>query len=237
MAKVVSVIALKGGTGKTTLAVSLASVWWGKSLVLDLDPQKSATAWKTEAMNRGRVRKPARPTDLRPQFFFVGEDVRTLDLEGSETRRKQVFGAAVDQAEADVGSNGLVVLDTPPQLSDSAKWAATVSDLVLIPIEPSMLSFRAIEQSMDMLSEVRRKREAGPRVMFVPSRVFPTTLISKELVELLETLKESVGTPIRHRTAYAQLVSDGLTVGCLGSRNPARVEVEELCKQIRGVLR
>lgn len=65
MAKIVSCINLKGGVGKTALAVNMAAYYGSnglKTLLIDLDPQTNATfscitvdAWKEHAKNHGSV--------------------------------------------------------------------------------------------------------------------------------------------------------------------------------------
>ena len=49
--KIVSLLNLKGGVGKTTICLNLASAFLRKKitpLVIDLDPQKSATMWSQQ---------------------------------------------------------------------------------------------------------------------------------------------------------------------------------------------
>ena len=65
----VALIAQKGGTGKTTLAVSLA-VAAGQvgmtSIIIDLDPQGTACNWKDRRKSDGPVVIDAQPGRLRP---------------------------------------------------------------------------------------------------------------------------------------------------------------------------
>jgi chromosome partitioning protein len=60
--KVIAIISQKGGAGKTTIAVHLAvqAANKGKSaIILDLDPQASATGWIFAAMIRVMLRRLA----------------------------------------------------------------------------------------------------------------------------------------------------------------------------------
>jgi len=106
----IALIAQKGGTGKTTLAVSLA-VAAGQvgltALIIDLDPQATACNWKERRKSDGPVVIDAQPSRL---------------------------AAALEKAE----ENGVdfAVIDTPARSEQSALAAAKVADLVLIPCRP-----------------------------------------------------------------------------------------------------
>jgi chromosome partitioning protein len=99
-------VAQKGGTGKTTLALSLAvaAEAAGRSvLVVDLDPQASACKW----------------TDRRS-----GETPSVID---AQPARLAAALAKAEQAGIDLAS-----VDTPARIEQAAAEAAKVADLVLI---------------------------------------------------------------------------------------------------------
>ena len=103
----IALIAQKGGTGKTTLAVSLAVAAGQvglKALIFDLDPQATACNWKDRRKGDGPVVIDAQPSRL---------------------------AAALEKAE----ENGVdfAVIDTPARSEQSALASAKVADLVLIP--------------------------------------------------------------------------------------------------------
>ena len=120
----VAIVSQKGGSGKTTLALNLAvaAERAGRAaLVLDLDPQGSASAW-------GRGRRAAAPVVTAAQ----AHDLETT-LEKAETH-----------------AAALVLMDTAPHAEQTALTAARHADLVLIPCRPSLLDLRAIAASRDI---------------------------------------------------------------------------------------
>ena len=120
--RTVALVARKGGSGKSTLAVALAvahELAGGRAVVVDLDPQGSATAW-------GALREADRPVVVAAQ-----------------ARRLQPVLDAARNGGAD-----LVVIDTPPALADAGLAAASVADLVLIPCRPALADLHAIMGSL-----------------------------------------------------------------------------------------
>ena len=119
--RTVALLARKGGTGKTTLAVHLAVLAaesGRRVLLVDTDPQRSAGDW-------WRVRE----TDV-PQLV--------------ECAAKRV-PAVLEAAERD--GIDLVVVDTRPSVEADTADIARLADLVLIPTRPGILDLRAIAPS------------------------------------------------------------------------------------------
>ena len=122
----IALIAQKGGTGKTTLAVSLA-VAAGQvgmtSIIIDLDPQATACNWKDRRKGDGPVVIDAQPARL---------------------------AAALAKAE----ENGVdfAVIDTPARNENSALAAARVADLVLIPCRPQAYDLETIPNTKEILA-------------------------------------------------------------------------------------
>ena len=120
--RTVALVARKGGSGKSTIATALAvahELAGGRAVVVDLDPQGSATAW-------GALREADRPVVVAAQ-----------------ARRLQ---PVLDAARA--GGANLMIIDTPPALADAALAAARVADLVLIPCRPALADLHAIMGSL-----------------------------------------------------------------------------------------
>jgi chromosome partitioning protein len=109
----VAMIAQKGGTGKTTLALSLAvaaEVAGRSVLVIDLDPQAIACKWG---------------------------DRRARDVPAVMDAQPARLAAAL--TKADQAGVGLAIVDTPARVEQAAAEAAKVADLILIPCKPSIL--------------------------------------------------------------------------------------------------
>ena len=122
----VALVAQKGGTGKTTLAVSLA-VAAGQvgltSIIVDLDPQATACNWKDRRKGDGPVVIDAQPARLAAALVKAAEN-------------------GVDFA----------VIDTPARNEQSALAAAKVADLVLIPCRPQAYDLETIPNTKEILA-------------------------------------------------------------------------------------
>ena len=122
--RTLAIISQKGGVGKSTLAVHVATeaqTQGQRVLLLDLDPQGSAMEW---ANRRG---------DLPP------------DVSGANPAS---VAKEVEQAKTD--GYDLVVIDTAPHADHAALQAARVADTVVIPCRPSTFDLAAISATLDL---------------------------------------------------------------------------------------
>ncbi|MGQ3671272.1 AAA family ATPase [Xanthobacter sp. TB0136] len=132
--KTLAIVSQKGGVGKTTLATALAveAVRRGQSVVIiDLDPQASASFWK----------------DTRQETLF--ED--PLAITAVPASRLAHVLAAAENAGCD-----LAVIDTPPFSKDIAYEATQRADFVLIPTRPAVLDVMAMTRSLDLVKHYER---------------------------------------------------------------------------------
>lgn len=127
--RTIALISQKGGAGKTTLAIALAVAAerdGQPSVLLDLDPQASAMAWKALREAETPVAASVAPAGLTTMLQAVAN-----------------------------GGAGLVVIDTPPQISAAASAAAKASDFVLIPCRPSPADLLAIRASIALVRDAQ----------------------------------------------------------------------------------
>ena len=127
---VVAILSEKGGAGKTTLSVHLATaaqLAGRASFILDLDPQGSAFSWAE--------RRQAEPEAEAVQPVAVAGWLDRLRKAGAE----------------------LVVLDTGRDANNAGYTAAKAADLVLIPLRTGGFEFLALSRTLDLcrLSGIR----------------------------------------------------------------------------------
>lgn len=125
----IALVNQKGGVGKTTLAVHLATAFQnsGESvLVLDLDPQASATEW---------------------------HDARESEMPHVESVQPARLQKVMDHAQG-IGIT-VLILDTSPHAESTALEAARRADLVLVPVAPKIMDLRAMRKTVDMLHLVK----------------------------------------------------------------------------------
>ena len=105
--KTIALIAQKGGTGKTTLALSLAvaAEQDGKqAVIIDLDPQATACKWSDR-------RQAETPVVVDAQAARLGKALKAAEDRGVD----------------------LVIVDTPARNADTSLEAAKLADLVVLP--------------------------------------------------------------------------------------------------------
>src|SRR5690349_6010196 len=128
--KVVAVVSQKGGAGKTTLAVHLATCAFlaGQRVALvDLDPQATARRWGDKREADGPEVVSDHPSRLTPLLD-------TARGNGAE----------------------LVIVDTAPNADQAALGAARAADLVLVPCRPAAFDLEAIEATLDLAAIAKK---------------------------------------------------------------------------------
>lgn len=128
--KTIAIASQKGGTGKTTTAVHLATaatLGGFDAVVIDLDPQGSAATWGDD---RG---------DNAPEV-----------ISGQASRLSVLLESAAKEGF------DLVVIDTGPAADAAARRSAELADLVLIPCRPSAFDLKAIRTTLDLVEATRK---------------------------------------------------------------------------------
>lgn len=203
---VIALVGNKGGAGKTTLAVNLATTLAesGSTAMFDADPQGSALQWQSIA--------------------------------GPQSEPKVIDAAAGLEAifEQSAGRYEHLIIDCPPSVHAAQTHAALeLSDIALIPVQPSPLDLWAtvhIEQA------VERARRTNPRlrVLLVINQLEPRTKLSRLMHQALAELKlPAADTAIRRRAVYRASVLEGKSVLGMGrSGAAAAAEIRSLIGEV-----
>jgi chromosome partitioning protein len=204
--QVIALVGNKGGAGKTTLAINLASAFseLAPTILLDADPQGSSLQWCN-----------------------IAGDTATLDvLDGSVNLAEQV------RSGRDVS---YCVVDCPPSVhSEQTQEALRISDLAIIPVQPSPLDLWA---SVHIETEVNKARAANPdlRALLVINQSEPRTRLSKLASEALKELSlPAATTAIHRRVAHRNAILQGRSVLQMGSRGAmAADEIRQLIDELK----
>jgi chromosome partitioning protein len=211
---IIAVAGRKGGIGKSTIAGNLASEFgaMGRTVVvLDADPQHSLAAWA--AQGDGMLSRCV-------------ECVNGGDADELRTRARKAAKTA-----------DVVVIDTPPGMTETLYEAALAADLVLLPCGPSPLDLFALKDALSLTLKARaQRRSKKPRVRFVPSRVTMNTNLGRGLSSSLESMGKKVLPGISQRVAVAEAVNYGLTVREYAAASVSQEEFRALAKAVEKIL-
>lgn len=168
MAEIISCVNLKGGVGKTAIAVNLAAycgMTGKKTLLIDLDPQTNATfscididVWQEHAASNGTVanllfsrrHSSAEDREVDVDSVIVNNvfdnvdlipshlDLFTIDLDLASSTARERL---LKKALKDkMGDYDIIICDCPPNLTLPTQNALALSTHYVIPISPDYLS-------------------------------------------------------------------------------------------------
>lgn len=163
--RIVAVYAIKGGVGKTAAAVNIAAeaaIRGLRVLLWDLDPQGAASFYlRVEPKIRGGGKKlmlggtslddHLRATDIETLDVMPADfSYRNLDLLfGDSTRPTRQLSKVLNGLEAEYD---LVILDCPPGITLLSENILHAVDGLLVPVIPTTLSLRTLEQLRDFIA-------------------------------------------------------------------------------------
>jgi chromosome partitioning protein len=185
-AKIISVCNQKGGCGKTTVTMALAGAFAARKfrvLVVDGDPQGSASSWSANAPDETPF--PATVVNLARAGKNMPMEVRKM-----------------------VSDYDVVIMDCPPAVDSPVPQAALlISDLAVIPLIPSPLDVAAAAPFMRLVEQVRLVNPSLDALV-VPNLVQRQTKLARGYLEHFHDLTlpiSSVQLALRnsHRTAAA----------------------------------
>lgn len=205
MAKVISVLSQKGGSGKTTISTNLAvamSRMGHKVLLVDSDVQGSARDWVS--------------ANESPEVELI-----VLDRPGLLNNLKSISS-----------SYDFILIDGSAKVDMITTDAVVVSDLVLMTVQPSPYDIWASAELIDLVQKRKALTDGKLLSAFVISRAIPNTNLSKEVGQALEGYDLPIINGTTQKTAYAVAASEGKSVFTLDAKSKASLEVQALAESV-----
>ena len=251
MRRTLAIVNQKGGVGKTTVTLGLASAAAAagrRVLVVDLDPQAS-TSWvlgidpdpdaetvfdvlATKGRGLDGIVRRSAWTD---HIDVVPSDSTVQDLEAGPSKRLR---RALSSVEGDYEA---VLVDCPPSLGNLTRSALTASRHALLVVEPSALGLRGIGGVADVIDDVWDATNPDLELSGVVLNRVPA--VSREAERRIDELARIVGREViwspevPQRVVFNQAVGERRSIHSYGSRAADPIVVfDALWRRVRGVI-
>ena len=208
---IISVVSLKGGTGKSTISQNLAVCYAHmgyKVTIVDTDVNGSSVRWSG-------LRSEELPT------------ITVLALTDANALRKN---AKILHKDCDI-----MIIDGTPALSELASTTLLLADIALIPIKPGPLDIWATEKFLEKYENVRTLNDELS-AFFVLNQFISRSKLGQEVIEVLDEMPIKLLKTILHtRVAFSECISGGF--GTLEYKDQkASSESIELANEILEIL-
>ncbi|MBC9179575.1 ParA family protein [Pseudoroseomonas ludipueritiae] len=194
--QIITMASRKGGAGKTTLSCHLAveaeRCGQGPVAIIDTDDMAGLTKW-------WHARSAETPV------LAAVEGGMSATLKGLEAAGFR-----------------LVIIDTPPALTQDVTDAVLAADLVLVPVQPSPDDLRAVGETVSLVQQAKKP------TAFALNRVKKRVRLTAEAAVALSQYGSIAPSMIHDRTDYAGAKTAGLTAPEVDPSGPAAGEVAAL---------
>lgn len=248
--RIIAVVNQKGGSGKTTATVNLAATLaksGRKVLLIDLDPQFSATQW----LDIADVGHGVFDLFANPENTTIDSLIRPTPSEGVSIVPSSSWLVGAEKAMAgepgaeqclreklkELGESryDYVLIDCPPTLGILTVNALNAAREVLVPVECHVMGLHGLAQLWKTVDLVKRRLNPELRICgIVACRVDRRTRHSKEVIEMLRErfASETLKTEIRENVRLAECPSQGVPITGYAPGSPGAEDFQRLADEL-----
>lgn len=249
MGRIIAITNQKGGVGKTTTSINLASCLaeaGKKVLLVDIDPQGNSTSGVGVNKNEVekniydmiigqctggecRIKTEIDNLDLLPSN--VNLSGAEIDLIGID-EREYVLKKNIDEIKSEYD---FILIDCPPSLSMLTVNAMTAADTVLVPIQCEYYALEGLSQLIHTINLVKQRLNPDLEIEGVVFTMYDArTNLSLEVVEnVKDNLRQNVyKTIIPRNVRLAEAPSHGLPINIYDSKSAGAESYRLLAEEV-----
>lgn len=202
---IISFVNQKGGVGKTTTAINLAASLARRNfsvVLVDADPQGSATRWQAVEDNRAFELFDLPDTILEEEFEILSD------------------------------SCDFLLIDSPPGKSGRTRNILALSDSAIIPVSPSSLDIWSCQGTLEMVKAAQEQNPQLTVHFLVTKKIPGTRVARDIHDELEVFSVQALNSELGQRVAYVDAMKHGVSVTQFASGSKAAEEIEALCDEV-----
>lgn len=190
--KTVLIANQKGGCGKSSVAITLASALanQGQSVALvDADPQQSSLQW----------------LQMRPK---IAAKILSVDWHDDDD-----IGNLPKKVQKQLGKKDWLIIDAPGSLT-AQKAASLISETkaIIIPVLPSIFDVASTKQFLRSIEDIKRIRKGKVDIHLLANRIRPQVNTTQTLKNFFDKIGQLPLAWITERSMYPQLAEQGLAI-------------------------
>lgn len=241
MTQIIAIANQKGGVGKTTTAVNLATCLVASGyrvLLVDLDPQANATSsiGITGVTSTLYAILCGKECDVTPTQV-VGLDLIPGSIESAALERELV---GFENAETIVksfldpliGRYDKIIFDTPPGLGFLTINALTTADTVIIPVQTEYLALEGLALMLDTISKINPAININVLLTMYDHRLKLAKAVEQEIRSKLGENIVVYKTVIHRNVKLAEAPSFGLPIILFDPSSPGATAYIELSREV-----
>lgn len=248
MAKIIAVCNQKGGTGKTTTTINLASalaLLGKKILIVDMDPQGNASSGvgvnKNEikeslydvlihriSISQGLINTAFKNLSIVPcNINLTGAEIELVGVLSRETRLKKALDSIKNQYD-------FMFIDSPPSLGLLTLNALVAADSILIPIQCEFYALEGVSQLLNTITLVKEGLNPDLHIegVLMTMADFRTNLTNEVINEIKNYFKEKVYKAIIPRNIrLSEAPSFGKPINFYDNTSVGSIKYQELAEE------